>query len=282
MHRNLIIKKGLLFLACSILLLSACKKRDSNPLSDTDDNGGYASDASKIEWLNNDVISIADAAGNFYNGQYMRTTNGFGACATVATDTLSDPHVLTIRFGNTNCKCLDGRNRRGTILVYYTGDYTDSQKLHTITYKDYYVNDYQLRGSVKVTRIDTTVVGNWYYKVFVDDTMVPAPNQYITWKGSLVRKWIAGYNTGEREDNVYSISGNATLVRANGHLFAFNIGTPLQFAQECDYAQSGVVNISGFGGNRILDYSTSTTSARGQCDNDAQLDINGYIYQLKL
>ncbi len=284
MHYSTILKRGVLFFAFALFIFGGCKKTDSNPLTDVDDAGGYASDASRIEWLSNDAISIVDAAGTYYNGVYMRTTNTFGACATVAPDTTtSNPHIIIIRFGDVNCQCLDGKNRRGNIIVTYYGQYTDSNSMHTITYDNYYVNDVRLSGITKVTRVDTTVVGNWYYKVNVNDTMTVTGNQYVTWKGSLVRKWVAGYATGDRSDDIYSISGGTTLVRANGHLFTFDIQTPLKFALNCDYAESGVVNVTGFNGDtRVLNYALGNNNAPGTCDNVAQLNIGEHVYQLTL
>lgn len=283
MHYSAILKKSVLFAVFAIFAIAGCKKTDSNPLSDEDDAGGYASDASRIEWLSDDAISIADAAGNFYNGVYMKGTNTFGTCALVSIDTVSSPHVLIIRFGSENCMCLDGKNRRGNIVVRYSGKYTDSNKLHTISFQDYYVNDIRLSGTTKVTRVDTTVVGNWYYRVLVDDTMTTKPNEYVTWKGTLTRKWIAGYNTGDRSDDIYSVSGNTTIVRANAHLFAFDIQTPLQVALGCDYIQSGVANVTGFNGDtRVLNYALGNNGTPGQCDNRAQLNIGVHVYQLVL
>jgi len=292
MHFNQVMKKSLFVLSAACLLFTSCKKGDSNPINDGEDNGGYAGDASKIEWINNDVISIADAAGTFYNGVYMKGTNTFGDCALVATDTLSHPRVLTIRFGDKNCKCLDGNYRRGTILVMYEGDFTnglslasDTNKIYTqhlIKYAGYAINDMELKGSVTTSRIDTTVLGSWFYNVKVDDTLVTRPNAYLIWKGSLKRRWTDGYNTGDRSDNVYSISGSATLTRENGHKFVFDIATPLKFSQNCNYAESGVVNVSGYTGARIINYTLSTGSQQCGCDNDAQLQIGPYIYQVKL
>lgn len=282
MYCNPILKRATLFIVFALFLFTACKKKESNPLSDADDNGGYASDGSRIEWMSNDAISIADAAGYFYNGQYMRTTNTFGTCATVSTDTLHSPRVLIIRFGDVNCTCLDGRNRRGTIVVSYDSTYKHANQLHTITFQNYYVNDIQLGGTINTTRIDTTVIGDWYYNVKADLAMTTTPNQIVTWQGSLVRKWIAGYATGEREDNVYSISGNATLTRANGHKFVFNINTPIQYAQNCDYAESGVITVSGYNGDRTLNYALGTNNEPGSCDDGAQLNIGVHVYQIKL
>jgi hypothetical protein len=275
MHCILKFRKAAAFCAIiSSALLSSCHQ-DSSPLS-ADDNGGYASDASRIEWVTDDVISMADAAGSVYNGAYIAPAS----CATVATDTVSNPHTLTIRFGNQNCRGFDGRERRGTIIVTYTGRYSDSGKLHTITYDNYYINNNQLTGSVNLVRVDTTVAGNWYYKVQVNDSLDmnpdPLKSEYILWKGNLVRKWLAGFNSTDRNQEVFSVSGIATLTRQNGHVFSFGIATPLQVAMNCDFVEAGVVNVGGYQGPRVLNYGSGT------CDAIAQLAIGANTYQIPL
>lgn len=283
MHYSTLLKRGALLAVFTLFIMGGCKKTNTNAPGNEDDNGGYASDASRIEWLSNDAISICDAAGTFYNGAYMKATSTFGTCALVSVDTLTNPRVLTVRFGNENCLCLDGKNRRGNIVVTFGGQYSDSNIQHVITYDNYYVNDVRLSGNTKVTRIDTTVVGNWYYRVKVDDTMTRTPNKYVTWKGALTRKWIAGFGTGDRSDDIYSISGNATLVRENGHLFTCDIQTPLRFALNCDYAESGVINVTGLGTDtRILNYALGNSGGVDFCDNDAQLNAGSSVYHLTL
>lgn len=273
------LKKGTLLIAASMLLFTACKRtnKDDNYLSNEDDRIGYASDASRIEFANNDVISLADQAGTLYNAEYIRGTS---TCATVATDTVSIPHTLIIRFGSTNCECADGRKRRGGIIISYNGHYADAGQMHTITYDNYYVNDNHLTGSVKVTKIDTTVTGDWYYKVQVNDSLNVSPDplqsKITVWSGSLVRKTIGGMLTNDRNDDVFSVSGSATLTRPNGHVFSFNIATPIQFATSCDFAESGVVNVTGYSGSRVLNY------GGGNCDASAQLNIDQHVYQLTL
>ena len=263
-----------------MLLFTACKRasKDDNYLSNEDDRIGYASDASRIEFVNNDVISIADQAGTLYNAEYIR--QGLSTCASVATDTIHTPHTLIIRFGTTNCVCADGRSRRGAIIVSYNGHYLDTSQLHTITYDNYYINDNHLTGSVKVTRMDTTVAGNWNYKIQVNDSLNISPDplqsQYTVWSGNLVREWTAGAKTNDRNDDVFSVSGTATLTRPNGHIFTFAIGTPLKYAIGCDFAESGVVNVTGYNGARVLNYGT------GNCDEFAQLNILQHVYQLTL
>jgi hypothetical protein len=283
MHFNSIFKRGSLIIAVSMLLMTACNPTSINELSNDDDNGGYASDLSRVEWANDDAISIADAAGSVFNGAYMRTTqNTIGHCCTVGTDTNHSPHVLTIRFGPTDCECLDGRKRRGTILVSYNNQYNDTNSTHTITFDNYYVNGNRLTGTIKTIRIDTTVLGNWYYKVLVNDSLDVSPDPlnslYIIWQGNLVRKWAQGYTTGAtRADDVFSISGNTTLTRPNGHQFSCDISAPLQFALGCDFAQAGVVNVTGYNPPmRVLNYGSGT------CDAMAQVNIGINVANINL
>lgn len=292
MHFILNIKNATFFLALTIILFAGCNKGTSSTPFDADDNGGYASDASRIELYTDDAISICDEAGTFYNGKYLRTTtdspNTFGICGDVSTDTVTSSRTLIIRFKNTTC--LDGRTRNGAIIVQYAGEYTDSLQPHYITFDNYFVNGIQLTGSIITTRIDTTVIGNWYYQVQTLDTLISTvagtPNSYTIWQATLVRQWVTGFQTNTRGDDVFSISGWGQLTRANSHIFTFNISTPLEFALDCNYCESGVAVVTGYNGQRTLNYGNGYGS--GACDNRAQLNIKDttsgvvHTYQIAL
>lgn len=277
MHCNSIFRKGAFFVLISVLLLSApaCKQAANIP-SNPDDNGGYASDASRIELYNDDAISIADNAGVNYNSGYIGTEGN----VTVATDTIDNPHIIIIRFGDS--ACYDGRVRSGSIIVSYNGEYTAPGQVHTITFDNYFINNTQLTGNIQTIRIDTTIFGNWYYKEVVNDSLnmsqIPQQSQYVVWNGALVRQWVAGYSggNGDRSKDIFSISGSATLTRANLHAFTFGISTPIQVALSCNFAESGVVNISSYDGSRLLSYGT------GYCDPNAQVTIGNNTYNITL
>lgn len=273
-------RKGVFFTVIALFLFTACKQQPNDAaLDNSDDNGGVVSDLSRIEWANEDAISIADAAGTFYNGAFMRSserTNYVGDCATVATDTLHDPHTLVVRFGDTDCVCLDGRKRKGSIIVHYSGRYSDTAKVHTITFDNYFVNDNQLSGDIQLVRVDTTITGNSYYKVVVNDTLnmrqMPLNSSVISWRGNLVRKWVTGFASGNRGDDAFSVSGNATLTRPNGHAYSVAISAPFQVVLNCDYVEAGVANITGYKGARRIDYGS------GGCDINAMLYIGVNSY----
>jgi len=286
MHCNSILRKYALLLAVPMFLYSACTPVSDNTLTNSDDNGGYASDASKIEWINDDVISLGDAAGLIYNGAYMRTTKTTidGTCATVATDTTTGGGVNTIiiRFGQSgtgsnnnpvDCNCLDGRNRRGSIIIQYSGHYFDSGTVHTFTFNNYFVNDVQVSGTIQTIIADTTVTGNHHYSVYASDSInvstTAQPNQFIVWNGSFDRKWISGETTPGRGDDGFLVSGSGTLTRANGHQFSFAISSPLQVYNNCNYIEAGIVTVTGSAGSRILNYGS------GGCDANASVSVSG-------
>ncbi len=274
-----ILRKSAFIIAASVLTFAGCK-RDNNSapaLSGADDNGGYASDAAKAEQNSNDVISITDAAATS-SGSNLRTTGTtIGGCATVTNDTTTG--VLTIDFGSTGCTCLDYKVRKGEIIVTYTGRYKDSGSVHTITYSNYFVNGNQIMGSKSVTNMGTNSSGQVYYNVVVNDSMNIGRDSVITWTGTRTRTWMAGYSTADRSDDEYQIAGTTTLTRANGHVFTFDITTPLQVANSCPYIEAGAVDISSttFAASpHILDYGS------GNCDNEAQLTIGTHTYNITL
>jgi hypothetical protein len=281
MYIKSILKTGALTVATFALVLVACNKKSSTTTTTnttttltSDDNGGYASDAAKLESASNDVVSIADAAATGGNSNLRETST----CATVSFDTLtSGAHSITIDFG-TGCTGLDGKTRKGKIIVTFNGRYKDSASSHTITYNNYYVNSVQLTGSKTVTNQGRNSSGQYWYTVTVNDSLIFASDSIASWTGSRTRTWLAGYSTPSRLDDEYTIGGTTTVRRANGHTFTFTITTPLQVALSCPYIEAGVVNItsSTFTGTRTLDYGS------GACDNNATLTIGSRSYPITL
>ena len=282
MQYRKLIKTGAIVIAASLITLSACKrdKTDSTPaLTNADDNGGYASDAAKLESTNNDVLNMADLAATS-GAANLRTTS---TCVTVTNDTTSSPHVLTLNFG-TGCTGVDGKLRTGEIIVYYTGRYKDSGSTHTITFNNYTVDGNRVTGSKTVTNEGTNSSGNIWYTVIVNDSIKLADDSLITQTAHRTRTWLTGYATPARDDDSYSIADVAgyttVLRRANGHVFNIAITSPLTVAVDCANIEAGILDISSTsftGGDRILDYSYSLGTA-GSCDALAQLTIGSHTY----
>jgi len=289
MRYQAILKNGAFIIAASLLTLAACKRDRTTPaLTNSDDNGGYASDAATLEKTSNDVISITDvsAAGN---ASTLRTTS---ICATATRSVSGSDSILTINFGPTDCLCADGKTRKGEIIVSYTGAYKDSGTVRTITYSNYYVNDYHVTGHKAVTNKGTNSSGQVWYDVVLDDSITsPSGDSTISWTAHRTRTWLSGYTTETRTDDSYAIadavgSPGTVLTRANGHVFtvSINSGSPIVVAYDCDFIESGIVVISSStftGGDRTVNYGYSLTTP-GSCDDLAQLTIGSHTYVITL
>src|SRR4051812_27166755 len=113
MHLAYNLKKGAVLLLIVAVSLTACRRNGKNntnatpALTSADDNGGFATDAARMEQNSNDVISIADVAAATGNSDLRTTKTTLGGCATVSNNTTANPHVLTIDFSAVNCVCQD-------------------------------------------------------------------------------------------------------------------------------------------------------------------------------
>ena len=275
------LKQSTLLIAFGLLAFTACKKNDDSSTSTDATGKSYASDYSKSEREGNDVESIADAAATTGSANFKMGASDLSSCATITKDTVAVPHVITIDFGATNCTGIDGRNRRGKIIVTYTGGYKDSGSIHTITFNNYFVNDNQITGSKVVTNKGMNASGNYYYSIVVNDTInLGTGNGMIINNSTRTRTWKEGYSTAARADDVYTIEGTATITRPNGYTVtvATTTGHPLQVATACSWIEAGIVTITNNQTNKVrtIDYGT------GNCDAEAQVTFNGHTYNVTL
>lgn len=281
MHYRSLLKKGAFLIAASLITLASChRKNDTTPaLSGSDDNGGYASDAVKLEQNSNDAMSTADMAVTT-NTSGLRVTSTY---PTITRTISGTDTIVTIDFGPTDHLCTDLRNRRGQLIVTYSGAYKATGSTHTITTNNYYVDDYQVIFHKTVTNMGTNTSGQVYYNVTVNDSVILGTDSVISWTGNRTRTWLAGYSTSDRSDDVYAIGGTTTLTRANGHVFtcAISASDPLKIALACRWIESGTITVSSSsfaGGSRTLDYGYGS----GGCDDLAQLTIGTHTYVITL
>jgi len=271
----------------ALLTLSACKRKDkdnsttSSTLTSADDNGGYASDAAKLDQNGNDVVSIADASATT-NSTGLRTSSGY---PTITRTFASPDTIITVDFGPTPLACLDGRTRQGKIIVSYAGHYKDSGSVHNITTSNYYVDSNQVKVNKTVTNMGTNSSGQVWYSVTVNDTIILVNDSMIYWNGTRTRTWDAGYGTATRTDDAYLIGGTTTLHRANGNVFTYAISAtdPLKVAWACRYIEAGTVTVSStsfVGGSRTLNFTYGPSG--GGCDNQAELIIGSHTYHIIL
>jgi hypothetical protein len=258
-----------LLLILSIAFVSACKK-NRDDLDDTT----VASDNEQSETFSNDVMNIADNAAKtgdagFRTSSEQEVYEGLGKCATITHDTISNPRMLTIDFGPVNCLCADGRNRRGKIIVSYTGRYFEVGSVKTMNFENFYRNDNKLEGTRTITNNGLDNRGRLNWTINAQNMKITKSNGKVhTWNSVRTRTMLEGNDTQTYTDDVYEITGSATGVNANGVNYTANITSPLRRALSCRWIDSGTIEITPEGrATRTIDF------GNGNCDDQATVSV---------
>jgi hypothetical protein len=272
---NLILALAVIF--SGAIFLTSCNKDDDIQTEDTT----IAREDSFAESVFERVSDIADEAYNLSSGNLKSTEWNrvfLSGCATVTLDTTVMPRVLTIDFGDTNCLCLDGRYRRGKILLTFNGRYRHPGTVITMGFDEYHVNDNKIDGSKVVTNMGPNEDGNICFTIEIIGVIYRANNGgVISWNSSREREWIQGFPSGNPWDDIYLITGTANGTLANGYTWEREIINPLRVELACRFIVSGTVEIRPENRPlRILDY------GNGDCDNIATVVVNGVTYTIYL
>lgn len=278
------VKLVLVFLMAGVVL-SSCNKK--NKTYDT----SYSKDQAYVENVFNNVSGIADEAYELSsNRSSLELSNSYylSECANVILDLESNPYLLTIDFGDTNCLCNDGKYRRGKILVSFTGMYREPGTIITHSLDNYFVNDDKVTGTKVVTNVGLNEQDNMQYDVSVDGKIHKANDGgTINWTSERVREWIEGRETFEISDDVYLISGTASGESINSvsegstvsmmNTWEITVTKPLRVALNCKWITSGTLSLNVKGWDEaVIEYGS------GNCDNEIFVIYNGKTYTVKL
>ncbi|HOZ50745.1 MAG TPA: hypothetical protein PLU17_02735 [Chitinophagaceae bacterium] len=272
MIKNVFSKQfGLLFILSVLFLTSCVRERDT----DTD----MSAELAMHEFLFHDASEIADDAATKSTGENLSNYKTRGYCATLTHDKINNPRTIIIDFGNSNCMCNDGRERRGKILVSYTDTYEDSGSVHTINFDNYFVNDHHVMGSNIITHngfngsaqpFYTSIINGKVLKPFTADTLYYEANRTIT--------LVQGSDTPVWGDDIYQITGYGSGRNALRTYYAMTISQPLfKEVLGCRFINKGRIEMQPQGkALRTIDFGD------GSCDNDATVTINTKVFNIKL
>jgi len=194
-----------------------------------------------------------------------------GNCAdiTVTPDDGSYPKNVTIDFG-TGCWGLDGKFRKGAIILHFTGPIRQPGSVLTITFRDFYLNRAHIEGTKVISNLSAN--GNIKFTVQVVGGKVTYPNgrgyQYESLKYVHQRE---GGNTNDVRDDVYAIEGRSKTQFNNGLTINMNTESALVKKVVCPWISNGTLKIKINNRVLFLDYGAPNN---GDCDNKALLTWN--------
>lgn len=251
----------------------------SSCVRERDTNVTYAEDQTLGEFLYSNAFDIANDAATKNSGEPLSNYKTSSFCATINHNKVSMPRTISIDFGTTNCICTDGRNRRGKILVSYTGNsYADSLGTVSLSFDNYFVDEVQVFGTSEIVNKGRSVASQPYHEIITNGKFLkPLILDTIVWKAERTRTFVEGSTTPVWEDDVFEYIGTGNTINEYKIYSATNITKPLVKSNQCKYFKKGTVELQPQGhALRTIEYGD------GNCDNDATVILNSKSFNIKL
>lgn len=262
------------------LCFTACQKEED----DNNNNNLYSAteDMALAENLFSDIFTqVGDAATNTQDSLGKIQLTALNSCATLTItpfDGYTWPKTLTLDFGSTNCLGNDFRYRRGKIIANTTDWWSETGCVVTVTFDQYFVNDYQILGTKTITNMGRNADNHLVYHLSYPDGQFIKPNNggTINWHTERDNVWVEGENTAFYPwDDVYMVSGNAGGTTANGTNYTFQIVQDLNVLIGCRWIRAGVIDAT------FDSYPTVNIDfGNGVCDEHATVYILNQPFQI--
>jgi hypothetical protein len=194
-------------------------------------------------------------------------------------DSVYWPKTVSIDFGQAGCVGPFGTTRKGKIVVTITDRYFKEGSVRTITFDNFYVDEFKIEGTKTVTNEGLNNDGFMYFTVALTGGKIIAPaGQEITREFTHTRTWIEGQHTPRwRWDDKYLIDGEASGINRFGKTYTRTITSSLLFETACRWITAGTIEIQPEDLPLItLNYGT------GECDDTATITVNGESKKISL
>lgn len=259
-------------------MLASCNKKEHNG----DTTGPQAKENIQYVTYSDQAstemeMAFDEGLQNAENGT-MTPMNGvvLGPCVTVTLAQTGNLKTLTIDFGPQGCLCYDGKTRKGK-LVATSANFNAINVLRTLTTENYYVNDYQVAGTI--TRNITRDLSEHSREAqIVENLEITAPNNVVTYTRTATLTRIFEYNMPGPVDNTLTTWGQVNISRPNGNQVSRVVGqaSPLLYKNACHQVVSGIANITTNGNNYTIDF------GNGSCDDIATVSNGSSTWIINL
>jgi hypothetical protein len=193
-----------------------------------------------------------------------------GTCAVITVTGNFPAKNIKIDFGS-GCTSPNGVTRKGVINIVLTDSLRKPGSVATITFDNYYVNQFKKEGTV--VRTNTTIAGSGTrsHNRTVTNGKITGPNGKVWQHSSNINiTQTAGVSTPcDLSDDIYTLDGTRTVTNAQGKTRTSITQTPLQKKRSCTNIDKGILKVQGTNHFAIIDF------GNGSCDNQATISIDG-------
>lgn len=259
------------------LSLGSCKKeqvtQEVEQSQQTEAQVNSTADNAGAEDLSSDMLETSqDVVDNNYGSG---KTNAL--CANILIDSLGvDLKQITVDFGE-GCVGLDGRTRKGKIIILVNGRPWIPGSSLEIKPEDYFVDDFKLEGTKYVYYNGKNSAGNYHFVVKLVEGKVTSPDGvFITLEFEKNHELIFGDST-TLDDDMMLTTGEGHGTNRDG--IAYNVKTlkPLKRVRLCRNIVEGILEITSDGKPTFtIDFGDGT------CDDLATVSGNGKSWVVKI
>lgn len=250
--------------AVILVIATACSDNESAPVQE-ELNVEEISQSLEIDQASASLDDISLEV--FEIQEQSETTKGpvdFGflpKCVSISVFIEQGYREITIDFGD-GCE-IRGNTLSGKIIMTYTRNKEDRNKMITKTFENFYFNAKQILGSKSILKQWPTDDENPIFTKNVDITVVWPDGTEASRLGTRVKEWVEGFRSGVWSDNVFEVTGNWTTTFKNGNVHSAEVIVPLRREAICRFFVSGSIDIDRPNRSGVLDFGD------GECDNMA-------------
>jgi hypothetical protein len=195
------------------------------------------------------------------------------SCVTVSVSSNSYPREIVIEYIE-GCS-MHHHDKHGKVIINLSDTITNQGALQTITYQDFYIDSVKVDLTASLENRGKNESGNWVIEKNYTQTITKNEQTFVRTNHEII-EWVSGYETTDKADNVYYISGSGKVVLNDTATYSKTITTPLLFDASCEYIKSGVVELNRRGNVSVIDYGDGT------CDDKATITTNGITEEIDL
>ncbi|MEQ9593579.1 MAG: hypothetical protein RLN86_13320 [Cyclobacteriaceae bacterium] len=255
----IIIAMGLL-----AMILTSCNEEGVNADTSVEDQESVQLDDLDEYYMEDadDIVSSLLEKETSSDGGKVASSDTRLACAEITRTGTDESGTVVIDFGD-GCEDQRGNNRKGQIVVEFSGRWNMAGSFWSVEFVDYFINDVSIAGLRKVNNISESE-GELIFKIDVEDGVITWPD------GSKATRRVHRRRHHVRNDNNLLdrliIYGTAEGNHRNGRGFQIEIIEPLVYSREC--AQQGVIiPVEGIKSIKHGQRGITVDYGDGTCDN---------------
>ncbi|MBK8956735.1 MAG: hypothetical protein IPM34_14445 [Saprospiraceae bacterium] len=178
------------------------------------------------------------------------------------------PNTLTIDYGLNGVTGPNGHVRKGKLVIDFSAPMNNSGAVRTLNHQDFSIDQVQIEGTITLTNQGTNTSGELVLLREALDRSLTFPSGKMSgWNATQTLTQVEGFDTDQRLDDVWSITGIANGTNREGNSFSVNTSKALLYPTACRWIVAGVIDVVVSGEMISINYGD------GSCNNDATLTL---------